>query len=65
MFWAQFGVIEKCFKALDLRRLSAVRVEGEPIDATHYMAEEIIIDIAKRMSDFFCLNTSYKTEIAK
>ena len=63
VLWAKFGVIEKCFKALDLWRLRADRVEGEAIDATHYMAEEIPIDIAKRMSDFFRLNTKYISEI--
>ena len=61
VLWAHFGVIEKCFKALDLWRLHADRVEGEAIDATHYMAEEIPIDTAKPMSDFFHLNTNYKT----
>tara|TARA_B100000674_G_scaffold220828_1_gene181035 strand:+ start:523 stop:816 length:294 start_codon:yes stop_codon:yes gene_type:complete len=65
VLWAQFAVIEKCFKALDLWRLRADRVEGEAIDARHYMAEEIPIEIAKPISDFFRLNTKYKTEITK
>ena len=63
VLWAKFGVIENCFKALDLWRLRADRVEGEAIDATHYMAEEIPIDIAKRMSDFFRLNTKYTRKL--
>ncbi len=28
-------------------------IKGEPINATHYMAEEIPEEIAKRMSEFF------------
>ena len=55
--WAKRGVIETCFDALDLWRQRAARVEGEALDATHYMTEEIPGDIAARMSDFFARNT--------
>ena len=51
--WAKRGVIEKCFDALKLWRQRADKVEGESINATHYMAEEIPEEIAKRMSEFF------------
>tara|TARA_A200000113_G_C8799861_1_gene333746 strand:+ start:145 stop:1032 length:888 start_codon:yes stop_codon:yes gene_type:complete len=51
--WAKRGVIEKCFDALKLWRKRADKVEGESINATHYMAEEIPEEIAKRMSEFF------------
>ncbi|RJE89506.1 alpha/beta fold hydrolase [Paracoccus onubensis] len=51
--WARRGVIEKCFDALALWRLRAEKVEGEAVDATHYMSEEIPEDIAQRMADFF------------
>ena len=54
--WAKFGVIESCFNALDLWRLRAEKVEGEALNATHYMAEEIPEDIASRMSNFFTNN---------
>lgn len=54
--WAERGVIGTCFDALDLWRQRAERVCGEALDATHYMAEEIPIDIAKRMNDFFTDN---------
>ena len=51
--WAKRGVIEKCFDALKLWRKRADKVEGESINASHYMAEEIPEEIAKRMSKFF------------
>ncbi|WP_375279764.1 alpha/beta fold hydrolase [Pseudooctadecabacter sp.] len=51
--WAKRGVIETCFDALDLWRQRAAHVEGEALDTTHYMAEEIPSEIASRMSDFF------------
>jgi haloacetate dehalogenase len=54
--WAKRGVIEKCFDALGLWGQRAARVEGEALDTTHYMAEEIPDDIAARMSDFFTRN---------
>ena len=55
--WAKRGVIETCFDALSLWRQRAERVEGEALDTTHYMAEEIPDDIAARMSHFFAHNT--------
>ena len=55
--WAKHGVIEKCFDALKLWRQRADKVEGESINATHYMAEEIPEEIAKRMSEFFLRST--------
>jgi haloacetate dehalogenase len=54
--WAKRGVIETCFDALGLWRQRAAQVEGEALDTTHYMAEEIPVDIAARMSDFFAQN---------
>ncbi len=54
--WAKFGVIESCFDALDLWRLRAEKVEGEALDATHYMAEEIPKEVANRMFNFFSKN---------
>jgi len=54
--WAKRGVIETCFDALALWRQRAKRVEGEALDTTHYMPEEIPEDIAERMSDFFARN---------
>jgi haloacetate dehalogenase len=57
--WAKRGVIETCFDALGLWRQRAARVEGEALDTTHYMAEEIPNDIAARMSDFFARNPIY------
>ena len=62
--WAKRGVIETCFDALALWRQRAEQVEGEALDATHYMAEEIPEDIAARMSDFFARNPIY-TEAAQ
>ena len=54
--WAKFGVIESCFNALDLWRLRAEKVEGEALNATHYMAEEIPEEVSNRMSNFFSNN---------
>ena len=51
--WAKHGVIETCFDALKLWRLRANQVEGEALQAGHYMAEEIPDVVAARMSDFF------------
>ena len=51
--WAKHGVIETCFDALKLWRLRANQVEGEALQAGHYMAEEIPDEVAARMSDFF------------
>jgi haloacetate dehalogenase len=62
--WAKRGVIEKCFDALGLWRQRAERVEGEALDTTHYMAEEIPDDIATRMSHFFAHKTIH-AETAK
>ena len=33
--------------------MRAKKVEGEALDATHYMAEEIPEEVAVRMSDFY------------
>ncbi|MBW4710827.1 alpha/beta hydrolase [Roseobacter sp. YSTF-M11] len=53
VFWARRGTIAACFDALALWRERASHIDGEVLDATHYMAEEIPEDIAKRMADFF------------
>jgi len=53
ILWAKKGVIESCFDALALWRQRAVLVEGESLEATHYMAEEIPEEITLRMSTFF------------
>ena len=55
--WAKRGVIETCFDTLGLWRQRAERIEGEALDTTHYMAEEIPDDIAARMSHFFAHET--------
>lgn len=54
--WAKRGVIASCFDALGLWRQRAKQVEGEALDTTHYMAEDIPEDIAARLSDFFARN---------
>lgn len=55
--WAKRGAINTCFDALALWRERGSSVEGEMLDASHYMAEEIPDDIVKRMDDFFKRNT--------
>ena len=60
--WAKFGVIETCFNALELWRQRAHRVEGEALEATHYMAEEIPQEVAMRILDFFSRNPILKKE---
>lgn len=57
--WAKRGVIAKCFDALELWRLRAEQVQGEALDTTHYMAEEIPEDIAARMSGFFARHPTH------
>ena len=51
--WAKRGVIASCFDALNLWKQRAENVEGEALDATHYMAEEIPEEIVDRMTLFF------------
>ena len=51
--WASRGTVEACFDPLALWRTRVERVEGEALDATHYMAEEIPDQIAARMIPFF------------
>ena len=51
--WAKHGVIETCFNGLNLWRMRAKKVEGEALDTTHYMAEEIPEEVAARMSNFY------------
>ena len=53
VFWARQGAIAACFDTLALWRERAHFVDGEMLDATHYMAEEIPEDIARRMAEFF------------
>lgn len=63
--WAKFGVIESCFNALDLWRQRALHVEGEALDATHYMAEEIPYEVTKHMLEFFSQYPIHKKETAQ
>jgi haloacetate dehalogenase len=63
--WAKFGVIESCFNALDLWRQRALHVEGEALDATHYMAEEIPQEVTKNMFEFFSQYPIHKKETAQ
>jgi haloacetate dehalogenase len=63
--WAKHGVIATCFNALELWRLRADRVEGEALDATHYMAEEIPQEVAERMSNFFSRTPIHTKETAQ
>lgn len=58
VIWAKQGVIESCFDALALWRIRAESVEGEIVEATHYMAEEIPDEIARLLSVFFAKHTS-------
>ena len=58
--WAKRGVIAKCFDALELWRQRAEQVQGEALDTTHYMAEEIPDDIAARMANFFAHNPNHE-----
>lgn len=53
VLWAQRGAIQACFDAMALWNTRADNVQGESVDATHYMAEEIPNEIATRMRDFF------------
>ena len=63
--WAKFGVIESCFNALDLWRQRTLHVEGEALDATHYMAEEIPQEVTKHMFEFFSQYPIHKKETAQ
>ena len=49
VYWAKQGAIESCFDALALWRERAENVDGEVLDATHYMAEEIPKEITSML----------------
>ena len=53
LIWAAEGTTGKCFDVLNLWKGRAERVEGHPIDASHYMAEEVPELVAGMMLDFF------------
>lgn len=61
VFWAKRGAIAACFDTLALWRERASQIDGEMLDATHYMAEEIPEDIARRMAHFFARHTTPET----
>ncbi len=54
--WAKKGVIETCFNGMSLWRNRAKKVEGKALNTSHYMAEEIPVEIAELMSNFFSRN---------
>ena len=54
--WAKKGVIETCFNGMSLWRNRAKKVEGEALNTTHYMAEEIPREVAELMSNFYSRN---------
>lgn len=64
VLWAQRGAIEACFDALTLWRKRAADVQGRAVNATHYMAEEIPVEIADSMRGFF-LGQSGKKDAAE
>jgi len=52
ILWAAKGTIEACFDPLALWRQRAEHVQGQALDATHYMAEEIPDQIAAAVLAF-------------
>lgn len=63
--WAKLGVIETCFDAIALWQQRASQVEGEALQATHYMAEEIPDEVATRMLNFFARHPIAAEETAQ
>ena len=53
VLWARHGAMEKYFDTLGLWRERASQVDGEALEATHYMAEEIPEEIAGRFNRHF------------
>lgn len=53
LIWAADGTIARCFDVMDLWKRRADRVEGHPIDVSHYMAEEVPEHVADTMLKFF------------
>ncbi|MGB1160760.1 MAG: alpha/beta fold hydrolase [Alphaproteobacteria bacterium] len=53
ILWASHGAINTCFDALKLWRERGSQIDGERLNASHYMAEEIPEEIARRMDGFF------------
>jgi haloacetate dehalogenase len=53
VLWGQFGVIERCFAAMDLWRQRASNVRGHALAGGHYLAEELPDEVAANFSAFF------------
>ena len=60
VIWAETGPVGRCFDPLKLWKLRAENVVGKSVKSTHYMAEEIPIEISELMLSFFaqCINES-------
>jgi haloacetate dehalogenase len=61
VIWSESGVIVRCFDPLKLWRQRAENIEGESVNATHYMAEEIPKEISELMLDFFVRHAKEST----
>ena len=55
--WGKAGVVERCFKPLELWRQRADHVEGKPLPGGHYLAEEIPDQVAAELVRFFAGTT--------
>jgi hypothetical protein len=56
VLWGKFGVVEKCFKAVEeWKKVSAdgVHVDGYAVESGHYIPEQVPNDLLKAIQDFF------------
>lgn len=56
VLWGKYGVIEKCFKAVEeWKKVTAdgVHVDGYAVESGHYIPEHVPNDLLKSIEDFF------------
>ncbi len=53
VFWGGNGVIERCFKPMEIWRGYATDVEGQALPSGHYIPEEVPDELLARLMDFF------------
>ncbi|KAH8805064.1 putative epoxide hydrolase [Xylogone sp. PMI_703] len=54
VMWGKYGVIEKCFKAVDeWAQVSTSHVDGQAVESGHYIPEEAPDVVVRNIKDFF------------
>ncbi|KAK9458437.1 Alpha/Beta hydrolase protein [Dipodascopsis uninucleata] len=53
VLWGKYGVIEKCYNAIEVWKNYAVDVSGEAVESGHYIPEEVPQLLLEKISGFF------------